>query len=315
MRASRLLLVVLVTLTVPALVSAQETPRDTLRSPSPAGELGVRFRLLRDSVLLEIPALRFPFSRFRRSLPLPGAELAVRPSPVRPPGDTLRQPADTARRDRDILGEVADLGVQFQSRIELKTERTKDERCIGAETLRELGGCSASFQPQFDFQFGVRSGGVVANRVHVDVDYDSQREFDASNNISIYYEGKPDELLQRVEVGNVTFTPPPSRFITGGIPSGNYGFQAVGKVGSMSFRTIYAQQKGNVVQDRIFTVGDRTLQTVEREIEDFQIERRRFFWVLDPRAAFPGRFPNIDILDRSLATLAQQIPPGQRPRR
>jgi cell surface protein SprA len=44
----------------------------------------------------------------------------------------------------------------------------------------------------FDFQFNVRTGGVVADRVFVNVDYDSQREFDASNNISERYQGKTD---------------------------------------------------------------------------------------------------------------------------
>ncbi|HJU65039.1 MAG TPA: hypothetical protein VJ596_05145, partial [Gemmatimonadaceae bacterium] len=261
MRTSRLLPFLFVIPLASARVSAQETPRDTVPRPP---ELGIRFRLLRDSLPLPRAASLMPFGPFARerstaaeladswAASLERALLAQRQAlwgqtigaafrdfpvladttPVPPPAIAQRPPADTAR-DRDILGEVADIGLQFQSRIELKTERTEDERCIGAEVLSQVGGCSASFQPQFDFQFGVRSGGVVADRVHVDVDYDSQREFDASNNISVYYEGKPNEVLQRVEVGNVTFTPPPSRFITGGIPSGNYGFQAIGKLGSM----------------------------------------------------------------------------------
>ncbi len=178
-----------------------------------------------------------------------------------------------------------------------------------------MARCRGAFTPQFDFKFGLLTGGTVAERLHVNVDYDSQREFDASNNISVYYEGKPDEILKRVEVGNVSFVPPPSRFITSGIPSGNYGVQAVGQLGPMHFRAIAAQQKGNVVRDRIYTVGDRTLQTVEREIEDYQLERRRFFWVIDPAQLFSARYPNIDILDPNLPSLAQQIPPGQRPRR
>jgi hypothetical protein len=332
---------------VSARVSGQETPRDTVPGPpSERGAIGVRFRLGSDTLVLPRPASLLPFGRFARqrsssdaladawSATLERALQAQRQAlwgqttgaafrdatrladtAAAPPVDIARQPPPDTTRDRDILGDVADLGLQFQSRIELKTERTEDERCIGAEVLSQVGGCSASFQPQFDFEFGVRSGGIVADRVHVDVDYDSQREFDASNNISVYYEGRPNEVLQRVEVGNVTFAPPPSRFITGGIPSGNYGFQAIGKLGSMNFRTIYAQQKGNVVKDRIFTVGDRTLQTVNREIEDYQVERRRFFWVVDPRQTFPSRFPNIDILDPGLSALALQIPPGQRPRR
>ena len=38
-----------------------------------------------------------------------------------------------------------------------------------------------------------------ADRVKVDVDYDTQREFDGSNQISIAYQGTPASRLQRVE--------------------------------------------------------------------------------------------------------------------
>src|SRR4029078_9252848 len=121
-------------------------------------------------------------------------------------------------------------------------------------------------------------------RVHVDVDYDTQREFDASNTISVNYEGKGNELLQRLEIGNVTFQPPASRFITAGIPSGNYGVQAIAKLGSMRLKTIAAQKKENIFRDRVFTVGDRTFQAIDRKIEDYQFEPRRFFFTVPPKA-------------------------------
>lgn len=206
-------------------------------------------------------------------------------------------------------------GFSFSRASRPKLERNKNERCTSFDFLNPAGNCRGSIQPQFDFQFGVRTGGVVADRVHVNVDYNSEREFDASNNISVYYEGKSDEIINRVEVGNVSFAPPASRFITGGIPAGNYGLQATGQLGPMSFRTIIAQQKGNVVKDRVFTIGDRTVQTVERDIEDYQVERRRFFWVVQPDSAFAGRYPNIDILDaNALTNLALGIPASRRPR-
>jgi hypothetical protein len=147
----------------------------------------------------------------------------------------------------------------------------------------------------------------------VNVDYDSQREFDASNTISIAFEGKPNEFLQKLEVGNVTFQPPPSRFITAAIPSGNYGVQAIANLGDgIKLRSIIAQQKGNVVRDRVFTVGDRVLQAVDRTVEDYQFEPRRFFFTVDPKL-FAG-YPNVDILNRQQMTrLATALPDTLRP--
>ena len=98
----------------------------------------------------------------------------------------------------------------MNGRLESKLNRTENERCISSQLFTLASQCSGSFQPNFDFQFDVRTGGVVADRVHLNVDYDSKREFDASNNIQVYYQGKGDEVLQKLEVGNVTFQPPPA---------------------------------------------------------------------------------------------------------
>ena len=212
-----------------------------------------------------------------------------------------------------ILGEYADLGLQIDGRLELRGEKNQSALCSSTFLFDPVANCRSAYEPLVDFQFAAKSGGIVADRVHVNLDYDTQREFDASNNISIYYEGKPSEFVQRLEIGNVTFQPPASRYITAGIASGNYGIQAVTKIGSMRLKTIFAQQKGNIVRDRVFTVGDRTLQAIDRKIEDYQFEPRRFFLTLDPRV-FGSAYPNIDILDtKKMARLSASLPDTLRP--
>ncbi|HEX6536056.1 MAG TPA: cell surface protein SprA [Gemmatimonadaceae bacterium] len=354
MRSSRPLLLFAFIFAWPVAAAGQNVPGDTLADTSRAIGVRPHHPTRADTLALPLPAPLLPFGRLapsrvpaaivaetraaalRRTIvarraaiwgetvsaALAGAgagagvaaapsDATVVPGPPTPPG----KPAPPAQRTgTDIFGQYANLGLQLQSRVEVKGERDRNERCVATDFLTPISGCRGTFQPQFDFQFGVRTGGVVADRVHVNVDYDSQREFDASNNISVYYEGKPDEILHRLEVGNVSFVPPPSRFITAGIPSGNYGIQAIGQLGPMNFRAIAAQQKGNVIRDRVFTVGDRTMQTVDREIEDYQLERRRFFWVVDPKKLSPS-YPNIDVLDPGLPALAARLPLSERPRR
>jgi hypothetical protein len=214
----------------------------------------------------------------------------------------------------DIISEHSDLTLQLNARMELRAERNLNERCAVSGFVQPVFDCQSSFLPLLDFQFNAKSGGVIADRINVDVDYDTQREFDGSNNISVNYEGRGKELIQRVELGNVTFQPPVSRFITAGIPSGNYGLQAIARVGSANIRGIIAQQKGNIVSDRVFTVGDRTLSAVDRRIDDHQFEPRRFFFTVNPRLLQP--YPNIDILDsRRMEQLAQSLPDTVRPTR
>ena len=62
----------------------------------------------------------------------------------------------------DIFGEYADLGMQLNARLEAKAERDKNERCSASQAFNPLSNCSGTFQPQFDFQFNVKTGGVVA---------------------------------------------------------------------------------------------------------------------------------------------------------
>ena len=235
------------------------------------------------------------------------------PSFATEPAD--KTPRTVASRASDIIAEHSDLSLQLNARMELRAEKNLNERCAVSGFAQPVFDCQSSFLPITDFQFNARSGGVVADRIHVDVDYDTQREFDGSNNISVNYQGKPNELIQKIELGNVTFQPPVSRFITAGIPSGNYGLQAVAKIGPAKVSGIIAQQKGNIIRDRIFTVGDRTLSAVDRRIEDHQFEPRRFFFTVNPRL-FGSVYPNIDILDsRRMEQLAAKLPDTLRPTR
>jgi hypothetical protein len=231
----------------------------------------------------------------------------------RPPADT-----DTTRRSGTAVIPGLDLPVQFDLRIEGKKERDRNLRCNSLEAVQvsEVSGCRARFLPlNLDFRGTLKSAGVIGNRVHVNVDYDMQREFDASNTVSLYYEGTPDSHWRRVDVGNISFAPPSSRFMTSSLPSGNYGFQITNQFGPLRLKSIFATQTGNVVQSRQFTIGARSRQTNERDVDDYQIERLRFFFTVDP-ALFRGTYPNIDILDRTqLTRLAAALPDTLRPTR
>lgn len=234
------------------------------------------------------------------------------PSPALP-GDVVPEKTHPILDKADqLFNNYSDLGVQLTSRFELRGEKNETNLCQASVFQAPTAVCRSAFEPLLDFQYAIRSAGVAADRVHVNVDFDSQREFDASNTISISYDGTHSSFIQKVEAGNVTFQPPASRFITAAIPSGNYGIQSLFKLGPMRLRTIVAQQKGNVVRDRVFTVGDQTLQAIDRTVEDYQFEPRRFFFTVDPKL-FRG-YPNIDILNHNqMNALSRALPDTVRP--
>ncbi len=223
------------------------------------------------------------------------------------------QPRDTIAR----VNTPFDLPVRLDLRLEAKAERDQNLRCnsLEAAQISSLSGCNAGFLfPSLIPRFVLKSAGTIAERFHVDVDYDAGREFDASNVVSLYYKGDPDSHLRRVDVGNISFSPPPSRFLTSSLPSGNYGAQAIAQFGRLQFKAIFAQQTGNIVQSHRYLVDPRAAQLTERDVEDRAIEPRRFFFTLDP-ALFRG-YPNIDVLNRSqLDALRRSLPDTLRPTR
>ena len=123
------------------------------------------------------------------------------------PVDSL-QPGLPAER-RNPLGlpsKYADLTLDGQARLEIRTDRVREERCTPALSVDPSSGCRGSFRtPSLDNQVSIRSTGVLGQRVHVNVDFDTEREYTSNNEVQIFYEGLQDEIVRRVDIGSVTF--------------------------------------------------------------------------------------------------------------
>ncbi|HEX9279266.1 MAG TPA: cell surface protein SprA [Gemmatimonadales bacterium] len=280
----------------------------------PGGRLGSRV----PAALLAARWERDVRARWRRALTAPGAApgaptLAQGPAepgqeaPGAPPLGAPRVFQGAGRSSP--FGQYADIGMQLNLRFELKADQFRNLKCTSFERQQAISGCTAGFPTITpNPQYAIRTTGVVGQRLHVNVDFDSQREFDANNNLQVWYEGLEDEVLRRVEAGNVSFSIPSSRFISAAIPANNFGVQAIAQFGAMEVRGIYAQQKGNVVKDRQYTVGETTSQPLDRAQRDLDYEPGRFFFAVDP-AAIAG-YPAVDILSVDAAGLADSLRVG-----
>jgi hypothetical protein len=195
------------------------------------------------------------------------------------------------------------LNIAFRGRFELKLDRLRNQRCTAADIGNLLSGCQGGFPTPFvDQQFSLKAGGLVAQRIHLGLDYDSEREFNANNDIRVWYEGQAGDAVQRVEVGNVTLDAPASRFITAAIPANSFGVQARAQFGGLEVRSILAQQRGSALRTRVYTVGERITQPVDFELRDLDFEPGRFFFVVNPQS-IPG-YPNLDVLNLAAAPLS-----------
>ncbi len=196
----------------------------------------------------------------------------------------------------EVLARYADLSIELNARLESRVDRLRNLNCTALDASNPASGCQGGFPtPLLDQEFSLRAGGVIGDRLHVNVDFDSQREFSANNRINVWYQGLEDDILRRVEVGNLDFRLPSSRFITSAIPANSFGIQAEAQLGPMEFRSILAQQKGSSVRVRVFTVGDEATQVIERESRDVEFEDSRFFFIVNP--LFLPAYPNVDVLN------------------
>ena len=224
---------------------------------------------------------------------------------------TQSQDSVQALQQKGVLGisrNVVDLNLDGMIRLEIRTDRLRNERCTAFTLADPASGCRAGFNgPRIDNQLAIRSGGVIGRRLRLNVDWDTQRDFSNTNNIQVYYEGLEDEVVRRVELGSVSFRPPPSRFLTAALPTNNFGINTLLEVGAVQLQLMAATQKGSSVAERTFTVGGTAVTPQDRTQRDLDFEYGRFFWVVDPRT-LPG-FPQVDVL--TLDTL--RVPAGLRP--
>jgi hypothetical protein len=270
-------------------------------------------RLLRRSAfaLAEAPVIVAPVEALE---PVAAEDPAVTVAAAQPDTVDFLPPIPERRRATDnplggVIGEHADLGIRISGNGNLGGAWTRYKPCDPGVQFTCTPGMFPELKP--DLEFMIRAAGTVSERVHVDVDYDQTREFDAANNINVYYQGLTDEVLQRIEVGDVSIRLPSSRYLTRGVPAGNFGLMASAQLGPLDIQTVVAQQKGAVTtkEFRLGTGGQAGVeQDAELVIDDAEYVRGQFFFIVPPTDI--GGFPHIDVLALRGTDAPASVRPG-----
>ena len=308
----------------PASVSQQEIPH---RSVNPSGltvNLGLQRRPL--PFPIELPALPpLPFSLrgldahpkasgllFAEAIQIFGSQPGGASRGL-PPGSQPGASPDQGELPALFQSEFAEVAVRLRGRGEFGGDWTRFRPCeVGLQA-----SCDPGLFPQLkpDIQFGLQISGTVAKRIHVDVDYDETREFSAVNKVNLYYEGGEGDFVRRVEVGDVTLVFPESRFLTQGIPAGNFGFRAMTDLGPLEVQTVWAQQNGDISSRDFQLVGVGGRQAFIQEdtltLDDADFVRGQFFFLTDPRDL--TGFPHVDVLSLDPGSAPPSVAPGAEP--
>ncbi len=225
-----------------------------------------------------------------------------------PQGGPLGEVVATGPR---LVSQFADLGFEVRGSGQVGGAWTEFRPCD--RTVQ--GTCEPSLLPELqpDIRFAVRSDGTITDRIRVQVDYDQAREFAGANQINVRYEGQPGEFVQHFAVGDVQFELPRSHFIQGGVPAGNFGFQAGLEAGPVSIESVWAQQSGEVTSRRFrleesgrgFTQADTLI------LDDADFVQGQFFFLFSPDGL--SDYPHVDVLSLSPGDALPSQSPGAEP--
>ena len=93
----------------------------------------------------------------------------------------------------------------------------------------------------FDEKIQFNINGNIGDLINLDWSYNTEATFDYENVLKLNYEGKEDDIVKKVEAGNVSL-PLAGTLITGG--QNLWGFRTDLQFGKLSMASIFSQQKG-----------------------------------------------------------------------
>jgi cell surface protein SprA len=127
--------------------------------------------------------------------------------------------------------------------------------------------------PTFDFKEKIQMNvtGTIGDKMKLGVNYNTDAMFEFENRTKLQYAGKEDEILKKVEAGDVTLP------LSGTLITGSYslfGLKTEMQFGKLTVTTVLSQQKGQstVVQSK----GGAQLTDFEVTVDDYEANRHFF---------------------------------------
>jgi cell surface protein SprA len=143
--------------------------------------------------------------------------------------------------------------------------------------------------PTFDFQQKIQMNvtGSIGDKMQLGINYNTDAMFEFENRTKLEYSGKEDEIIKKIEAGDVTL-PLPGTLITGSYSL--FGLKTEMQFGKLTMTTVASQQKG---ESKVIDVkGGAQLQEFEIRADEYEANKHFFL----------SQYFR-DIFDQSLTTL------------
>ncbi|MCY4159414.1 MAG: cell surface protein SprA, partial [Bacteroidetes bacterium] len=132
-------------------------------------------------------------------------------------------------------------------------------------------GQGAQVTPEFRMDLRLGVTGTIGDKMKVNVDWDTNRDFDFQNQLELAYTGYEDEIIQSIEAGNV-FLQTPSTLIRGG--QSLFGIKSEFQLGTLRLTTVVSQQEGQ--SNSLSLDGGAETSTFSRRPTDYS-QRKYYF--------------------------------------
>ena len=125
----------------------------------------------------------------------------------------------------------------------------------------------------FDFKSKIQMNvnGTVGEKLRMDINYDTDATFDFENNVKLEYTGFEDEIIQKIEAGNVSL-PLPGTLITGS--SSLFGLKTQLKFGKLTVTSIFSKQNS---ETQVMEVkGGAQTKEFDIQVDEYEVNKHFF---------------------------------------
>lgn len=123
----------------------------------------------------------------------------------------------------------------------------------------------------FDEKITMNVAGSIGDKMKMDISYNTEATFDFENQTKLEYSGKEDEIIKKIEAGNVNL-PLPGTLINGSMSL--FGLKTELQFGKLTVTSVFSQQKGE--SSVIDVQGGAQLQEFEVTVDDYDANKHYF---------------------------------------
>ena len=170
------------------------------------------------------------------------------------------------------IGRLGRASLQVSGNVNINGKMVFQDQELVRSTLNE----TQNTHLEFDQKQNLNIQGKIGDRITVAMDQDSERQFEWENNIRISYEGHEDDIVQKVEAGNISLSLPSTKYVTfSGKNQGLFGIKAISKLGPVDVTTIASIEKSKKEQSEWEGGGQSSTQ----QIRDVDWMKNRYFFI------------------------------------